>query len=151
MNKNEMIKAMVRYYTEGNKAAFARLLGIPPQTLASWGTREIIDAELLYKKCKDISAEWLLSGEGEMIKGDAGVEIQKVKVGDKNSGDIFNGHDIQMPDGYSQVKKTQNEINALRRENYLLKEQISDLKDNVKDLRTSKDNLMKVLENLTNK
>jgi hypothetical protein len=46
----------------------ADYLEIPQSTLASWIKRNSIDIELIYSKCPDIDANWLLTGEGEMLK-----------------------------------------------------------------------------------
>lgn len=63
-----MIKELVSHYCNGNKAQFANMLGVKPQTINSWITRETFDAELIYANCAGISAAWLISGEGEMLK-----------------------------------------------------------------------------------
>ena len=70
MGKKEMILALIEHYSNGNKAQFASLLGITPQGLSTWIKRESFDIELIFSKCEDISAQWLLTGEGEMIKDD---------------------------------------------------------------------------------
>lgn len=70
MGKKDMILALIEHYSNGNKAQFASLLGITPQGLSTWIKRESFDIELIFSKCEDISAQWLLTGEGEMIKGD---------------------------------------------------------------------------------
>ncbi len=49
-------------------AEFARFLGIKPQTLSSWYSRNTFDIELLYAKCEFLNAEWLLTGKGDMVK-----------------------------------------------------------------------------------
>lgn len=67
MNKSEMVEQMVNYYTDGNKAKFAKLLGVSPQTISSWIARGTFDAELVYAKCREINADWLLTGEEPMI------------------------------------------------------------------------------------
>lgn len=64
-----MLEQLVNYYCDGNKAKFAAKLGIKPQALSMWFSRDSFDAELVYTKCESISAEWLLShGMGEMLK-----------------------------------------------------------------------------------
>lgn len=63
-----MILKMIQYYSNGNKAQFAALLGITPQGLSTWIKRDTYDIELVFSKCENISAEWLLTGEGEMLK-----------------------------------------------------------------------------------
>lgn len=69
MQKSEMLECLINYYSDGNKARFSAQIGVKPQTVSAWITRNTFDAELLYAKCRDISAEWLLSnGNGDMLK-----------------------------------------------------------------------------------
>lgn len=68
MDKREMLDAIVAYFTHGNKAKFATMLGVSAQTISAWGTRNTFDTELIYTKCIGISAEWLLTGEGSMLR-----------------------------------------------------------------------------------
>ncbi len=63
-----MLEAIINHYTDGNKAQFSKLLGVSPQTISAWGARNTFDAELIYAKCVDVSAEWLLKGEGPMLR-----------------------------------------------------------------------------------
>ena len=63
-----MVLELVDYYCNGNKSQFANMLDIKPQTVNSWVSRDTFDAELIYTKCKEVSAEWLISGEGSMLK-----------------------------------------------------------------------------------
>lgn len=59
---------------------FAKFLGIKPQTLSSWYSRNMFDIELLYSKCVDINANWLLTGEGSMFKDDIFTEKMKIPI-----------------------------------------------------------------------
>lgn len=70
MGKKEMILALIEHYSNGNKAQFASLLGITPQGLSTWIKRESFDIELIFSKCEGVSAQWLLTGNGEMLKDD---------------------------------------------------------------------------------
>lgn len=70
MNKTEMLDSLIRHYTKGNKAKFATKIGVSPQTLSKWLGRNTFDAEVLYKYCEGVSAEWLLSGMGEMFRSE---------------------------------------------------------------------------------
>ena len=63
-----MVEALISYYSSGNKAQFAKRLDIKPQTINTWISRGTFDAELIYSKCEDVSGDWLLSGEGEMLR-----------------------------------------------------------------------------------
>ena len=84
MEKKEMLEQMIAYFCGGNKAAFAAKVGISPQALSMWLTRNSYDAEAIYNSLDDISAEWLLSGKGEMLKSDSlfvneSEELKKLK------------------------------------------------------------------------
>ena len=70
MNKKERLESLINYFTDGNKSKFSALLGVKPQTINTWLTRDTFDAELIYAKCERLSGDWLLSGEGEMMKSD---------------------------------------------------------------------------------
>lgn len=70
MGKKDMLLALIEHYSNGNKAHFASLLGISPQGLSTWIKRESFDIELLFSKCEGLSAEWLLRGQGPMLKSD---------------------------------------------------------------------------------
>lgn len=63
-----MLECVINHYSGGNKARFAAILGIRPQTINTWVARNTFDAELIYSKCEGISGDWLLgNGEGEML------------------------------------------------------------------------------------
>ena len=63
-----MLEELIAHFTSGNKSQFANKLGIKPQTINTWENRNTFDAELIYSKCENISGDWLLSGEGDMLK-----------------------------------------------------------------------------------
>lgn len=51
-----------------SNADLAKFLEIAPNTLTNWYTRNTIDYDLIFSKCKHLNADWLLNGEGEMLK-----------------------------------------------------------------------------------
>lgn len=75
-----MLEAMISHYTKGNKAKFAILLGVSPQTISAWGARNTFDSELIYTKCSGISAEWLLTGEGPMFNNEHKSSVESVQT-----------------------------------------------------------------------
>lgn len=68
ISKSYRLEMLITHYSGGNKSQFAKILGIRPQTINSWILRNTYDADLLYAKCEGVSGDWLLSGEGEMLK-----------------------------------------------------------------------------------
>lgn len=68
MDKSAILSHIKQHYGFKSDAEFARFLGITPQTLSNWGARNSVDYELLSTKCVDVDANWLLTGNGEMLK-----------------------------------------------------------------------------------
>jgi len=70
-DKEVILSEIKSHYKIKTDADFARFLGIKPQTLSSWYSRNVFDIELLYAKCVDIDANWLLTGKGEMLRNNS--------------------------------------------------------------------------------
>ena len=68
INKSLILNEIKSYYNFVSDSEFAKFLGIKPQTLSSWHTRNTFDIELLYSKCENINAEYLLTGIGDIEK-----------------------------------------------------------------------------------
>ena len=83
MSKADMILALIQHYSNGNKAQFASRLGITPQGLSTWIKRNTFDAELIFSKCEGLSAQWLLTGEGELFENNNQTKIEKKSEKDK--------------------------------------------------------------------
>lgn len=52
MDKTTMLECLINQYTDGNKAAFAKMLGINPQLISHWLRRNTFDNELLFAKSR---------------------------------------------------------------------------------------------------
>jgi hypothetical protein len=57
---------------------FADFLGVKTTTLAMWHKRNTYDIELIFNKCEFLSAEWLLTGKGSMLKSNVVPVAQEV-------------------------------------------------------------------------
>ena len=68
IDKKLILNEIKTLYKFKKDTDFARFLEIKPQTLASWYVRNNFDIDLVYKKCPNINADWLLSGKGEKSK-----------------------------------------------------------------------------------
>ncbi len=55
------------HYNFKSDAEFARFLGIAPNTLSNWYSRNTMDYELIITKCEELNANWLLTGKGDML------------------------------------------------------------------------------------
>lgn len=71
INDKSLILNEIKFHLGFNKDSdFARFLGIKPQTLSTWHSRNTFDIELVYAKCEQIDANWLLGGGGPMLKSE---------------------------------------------------------------------------------
>lgn len=68
IDKSLILNRIKLHYGFKNDYQFAEFLDIKPPTLANWHSRNTFDLERIFSKCKDIDANWLLSGEGNMLK-----------------------------------------------------------------------------------
>lgn len=68
ISKSERVNRLVEHFGRGNKSEFARIIGTTPQVVATWITRDTLNYDLVYAKCEGINPEWLLTGDGEMLK-----------------------------------------------------------------------------------
>lgn len=91
MSKRERLEALINHYSNGNKSDFARMLGIKPQTINSWMSRDSYDIDLIYSFCENLSAEWLLTGKGNMLLDESATRTTQHVTGNNNT---FAGRDL---------------------------------------------------------
>lgn len=66
IDKSLILNELKKHYNFKKEVDFASFLGIKPQTLASWHSRNVFDIEILYEKCNDISPDFLFTGKGDV-------------------------------------------------------------------------------------
>jgi phage repressor protein C with HTH and peptisase S24 domain len=68
LDKTLVLNKLMKHYGFRGNTEFANFLGIKPQTVSSWFSRNTYDTELLYAKCVNIDAHFLLTGEEPIEK-----------------------------------------------------------------------------------
>lgn len=68
MDKSLILREIKLHYGFKKDVDFAKYLGIDPRILATWIHRKTLDYEILITKCNEISAEWIVTGAGSMLK-----------------------------------------------------------------------------------
>lgn len=79
MNKVLILNKLRDYKNFNSEAEFARFLDITPQNLSKWRERNTYKIDILSTKYPEVNTEWLLTGEGEMLKApkeEENVQIQ---------------------------------------------------------------------------
>jgi phage repressor protein C with HTH and peptisase S24 domain len=79
MNKAVMLDAIKEYLTFKKNSDLAVFLGVTPQAVSNWYSRNTFDAELIYTKCEFVNPDWLLTGKGPMLKTKEKAKEEKVK------------------------------------------------------------------------
>ncbi len=70
MLKKDILNAIIEHYADGKNTLFAKKIGVAPQTVSTWLARNTFDFDIIYAKCEGINADFLFTGEGEILKGD---------------------------------------------------------------------------------
>lgn len=63
----ERLTTIMDKYAHGRQAQLARILSLPKSTMNTWFVRNTFDADLLLRTFPDLSAEWLMRGDGPML------------------------------------------------------------------------------------
>lgn len=120
MNKTEQLEALITHFCNGNNSQFAAMLGLNRSTITSWKNRCVMDIELIKEIFPQVSGDWLLTGEGEMLVAD---NIQpSAPPAEENPEDISIAACFMLLKEYmkkfsvleTQIKQTDAEISRLR-------------------------------------
>ena len=68
MDKSLILNRIKLAYSLKNDAELARFLEIQRNTLSNWYSRNTIDYDKVFLKCESLNFDWLLTGQGEMLK-----------------------------------------------------------------------------------
>lgn len=70
LDKPMVLDRIKEYYKLKGNADLARFLGVAPNTITNWYGRKTFDIDVVYTKCVDIDMNWLLTGEGKMLRNE---------------------------------------------------------------------------------
>ena len=85
MEKKERLLSLIDHYSGGNKSEFARMVGVSPQAINTWISRNTFDIDIVYAKCVNVSPDWLLTGNGPMFKTKGTPDVSPTGDGDHSS------------------------------------------------------------------
>ncbi len=71
LDKPLVLDRIKEYYKLKGNAELARFLGVAPNTITNWYGRKTFDIDVIYTKCVDIDMNWLLTGEGNMLRAES--------------------------------------------------------------------------------
>ena len=85
MEKKERLLSLIDHYSGGNKSEFARMVGVSPQAINTWISRNTFDIDIVYAKCVNVSPDWLLTGNSPMFKTKGTPDVSPTGDGDHSS------------------------------------------------------------------
>lgn len=112
MTDKEKLELIIAQLCYGNKAEFARIIEISPQTVTNWMNRGVSKDGLtsIQKSFPSINPEWLLTGKGEMILSTA----ENSKTGTSHKKDrVIPFYDAETTGGYNGVVSSSSDISDL--------------------------------------
>lgn len=106
MEKKDRLLSLIDHYSGGNKSEFARMIGVSPQAVNTWITRNTFDIDIIYAKCLNVSPDWLLTGKGNMLKEEEKEDVSAPIVSyDPKMGQPY--YDVDFLGGFSEVYNSQ--------------------------------------------
>ena len=107
MEKRDILEQLISHYANGNKAKFATLLGVSPQSISTWLARNTFDVDKIYANCVGVSGDWLLTGVGSMLKSN---EVPAKVSFDPSVGTPY--YDVDFIGGFNEIFNNQTTVPA---------------------------------------
>ena len=109
MDKSLILNRIKLAYSLKNDAELARFLEIQRNTLSNWYSRNTIDYDKVFLKCELLNFDWLLTGEGDMLKSE--LNEQKFSNNDKYTASLEKINTLQ-EDKIANLEKTIKELKS---------------------------------------
>lgn len=100
MDKTLILNKLSEWKNFATRGQFAKFLGVPPQHVNNWYTRNTYDLEVLIKKFPEVNPHWLVTGEGEMFNGGA-----IINNGTNNIQTVGNENNVNQNDDFILIAK----------------------------------------------
>lgn len=75
-----MLNEIKRHINIRTDVEFAKYLGIKPNVLSNWHKRGTFRIDVITQKCEFVNKDWLLTGNGEMLKSESPVQINTIPL-----------------------------------------------------------------------
>lgn len=74
-SKIDIINRLKLVINASSDTDLANVLGVGKSTISNWRNRQSIDYDLVFSFCEHINLDWLLTGEGDMLKNNNTQEL----------------------------------------------------------------------------
>jgi len=97
------VKEIMKVYNLRSQTELAKKLGISPQLLAYWIKNDSLDIEKIKESFPDLSGDWLLTGDGQMLIGSHNQNSGTI-VNSSGGNNFFAGKDTKESELVRQLK-----------------------------------------------
>lgn len=138
-NAINILSRIKQAYNMKTDTELALFLGVSQNTISTWKKRDSIDYKLIISKCDKINLDWILTGDGGMIKENISISGNR-NIANTGSikGDIVSGSKNIIDND----DKTQKKMKRMQLEINRLKDIIAEKDD---QLLKAKDNIIQLL------
>lgn len=120
----EILERVKKFSAAKTDTELASYLGIAKSTLSNWYTRNSIDYNLVFSKCEHINFDWLITGDGPMLKDKKSQILQE-----NDDLNTFNQHPEEHKNQNSELVQLMDKISQQAEEIGRLKERIENIND----------------------
>lgn len=119
LDKPMILDRIKEHYSLKNNADLARFLGVAPNTITNWYGRKTFDLDIIYTKCVGVDFNWLLTGEGSMLRED---EVQQPIQPTSATSDAVSLRLMdRLEEKDSKIDQLQSELRTMEKELFALK------------------------------
>lgn len=142
MDKVLILEELRKYKKFKTQTEFAEFMGLTPQGISKWYKRHTFNIDILAKSFPEVNTEWLLTGEGDMLKKNN----DTIAVNNINGDNIGCGHDNTINNSDITIHALLNQMKIKDDQITKSQEQISKSQEQISKSQEQIDRLISLLE-----
>lgn len=116
MDKTLILNKIKKYLNLKTDIEFAKYLGVSHSVLATWKKRNSFNLELIVAKCPNIDANWLITGEGPMLKNQDDLSFETEPFEYKKTDEFYSALKQVIEDKQKIINMLEEEVARLKQE-----------------------------------
>ncbi|CAI9429730.1 hypothetical protein MSHRCOH1_05920 [Candidatus Ornithobacterium hominis] len=105
IDRTLILNSIKEAYDFSSNTELAEFLGVKPQTISSWYSRNTFDIDLIYAKCINLNPHFLLTGDGDVLKTKSEENVPK-KIGDNLGDNLGDKPNVKKMSHFQSVTKS---------------------------------------------
>ena len=109
IDRTLILNSIKEAYDFSSNTELAEFLGVKPQTISSWYSRNTFDIDLIYAKCINLNPHFLLTGDGDVLKTKSEENVPK-KIGDNLGDNLGDKPNVKKMSPFSEETKQEYKV-----------------------------------------